>query len=296
MLGTLIEDPRPLRLHRASEHPRAYGLPPGHPPMETFLGVPILVRGETWGHLYLTEKAGGADFDEADEQTAVVLAEWAAIAVANARLHRDVEARRDELQEAVLGLEATTDIARAVGGELDLGRVLELIVERGRALVGARALTILLTDGEDFVYAAAAGDVRPGVEGRRLPLAGSACARALHDQRPVQVRDVRGRLGMVRGAPGIDAPRAVLLVPLVFRGRSLGDLAAFEKLGADTGFAPRDDALPSPSRPAPPPRWPPRGRWPRSACATACGPRRPSARGGRASCTTRRSRAWAPCA
>ncbi len=59
----------------------------------------------------------------------------------------------------------------------------------------------------------------------------------------MQVRDVRGRLGMVRGAPGIDAPRAVLLVPLVFRGRSLGALAAFEKLGADTGFAPRDEAL-----------------------------------------------------
>ena len=78
-----------------------------------------------------------ATFDAADEEAAVVLAEWAAIAIENARLYAATERRRDELERAVRRLEATTAIARAVGGETDLERVLELIVKRGRALVDA---------------------------------------------------------------------------------------------------------------------------------------------------------------
>ena len=101
--------------------------------------MPILIRGEAWGNLYLTEKDGGERSTTADEEAVVVLADWAAIAIENARLYRDVAARRDELERAVRGLEATAAIARAVGGETDLDRVLELIVKRGRALVDARA-------------------------------------------------------------------------------------------------------------------------------------------------------------
>ena len=80
ILGILITDPRPLRLRDVSEHPQSYGFPLNHPPMHTFLGVPILIRGAAYGNLYLTEKDGG-DFDEGDEQAAVVLAGWAAIAI-----------------------------------------------------------------------------------------------------------------------------------------------------------------------------------------------------------------------
>src|SRR6266576_883456 len=75
---------------------------------------------EAWGNLYLTEKAGGEDFDEADEASVVVLADWAAIAIENARLYEAVNARRKELERAVRGFEATATIARAVGGETDL--------------------------------------------------------------------------------------------------------------------------------------------------------------------------------
>src|SRR4051812_49499811 len=96
ILGLLIEDPRPLRLTDLGDHPRSYGFPPGHPPMRGVLGVPILIRGEAWGNLYLTEKAGG-DFDREDEDAVVVLADWAAIAIENARLYRTVDARRAEL-------------------------------------------------------------------------------------------------------------------------------------------------------------------------------------------------------
>jgi signal transduction histidine kinase len=137
ILGVLITDPRPLRLDSVSHDPRSYGFPPGHPRMETFLGTPVLIRGEAWGNLYLTEKAGGGPFTQADEDAVVVLAEWAAIAIENARLYDATSRRRSEL-------EAAAAIARAVGTETDLERVLELIVERGRRLLRADGVAIRL--------------------------------------------------------------------------------------------------------------------------------------------------------
>ncbi len=85
VLGTLISDPRVLRLRDVSEHHESFGFPPHHPPMKTFLGVPISVFGQPWGNLYLTEKRGGAEFTRADEDAAVALSRWAAIAIGNAR-------------------------------------------------------------------------------------------------------------------------------------------------------------------------------------------------------------------
>jgi signal transduction histidine kinase len=101
VLGVLITDPRPLRLSNVGSHARSFGFPPHHPEMETFLGVPILIHGEAYGNLYLTEKEGG-EFDEADEEAVVVLAGWAAIAIDNARsvaedrLRRTIEAAERE--------------------------------------------------------------------------------------------------------------------------------------------------------------------------------------------------------
>ncbi len=106
--------------------------------MRSFLGVPVLIRGQAWGNLYLTEKEGG-EFTEADEEAAVILAEWAGVAIENARLYETSERRREELEKAFRGLEATRDIAVAIGGEIALEHVLELIVKRGRALVGRAA-------------------------------------------------------------------------------------------------------------------------------------------------------------
>src|SRR5436190_14736849 len=128
ILGLLIDDPQPLRLREIGDHPKSYGFPPGHPQMHSFLGVPVLVRNEASGNLYLTDKEGG-DFDEADEQAAVILAAWAAIAVENARLYGEASARRDELERANRGLEAITTVARAVGAETDLEVLLDLVVK-----------------------------------------------------------------------------------------------------------------------------------------------------------------------
>jgi len=172
VLGVLISDPQPLRLADVSVHPRSYGFPLAHPPMTTFLGVPIVIDGEAWGNLYLTEKDGGDEFTEDDEEAAVVLAGWASIAIANARLFRAVAERRDELERAIRGLETTTEISRALGGVTDVDRVLELVVKRSRALVDARAAEIALVEDDQFVIAAVAGEGVHGLQGTRIPIEG----------------------------------------------------------------------------------------------------------------------------
>lgn len=90
ILGLLITDPRPIRLADLGEHPSSVGLPAGHPPMRSFLGVPVRVRGQAYGNLYLTEKADGSEFSEDDEQLTAALAAAAGIAIDNARLHARV--------------------------------------------------------------------------------------------------------------------------------------------------------------------------------------------------------------
>src|SRR3954469_18423460 len=194
VLGVLITDPKPLRLSNVGSHPRSYGFPPAHPEMNTFLGMPILIRGEAYGNLYLTEKKGGQDFDEADEEAVGVLADIAAVAIDNARLYQRVEGRREELERAVVGLEATTEIARAVGGETDLDRILELIAKRGRALVSARAVAILLEDGGELEVAVVAGEVDAALVGRRLPVDGSVYADVFRSRRPERISDLPARL------------------------------------------------------------------------------------------------------
>jgi len=209
VLGALITDPGPLRLDAVAADPRAYGFPPGHPPMDTFLGVPVLIRGQAWGNLYMAEKP--EPFTQADEDAMVVLAAWASVAIENARLYQDSERRRQELAGAVRRLEATTAIALAVGGETDLARVLDLIACHGLELLGARGVAILLREEDGLVVAAAAGDLPSVTRGAHID--GGA-------------RGVRSSLGL--------ASAGGLLAPLVFRGRSLGMLAAFGPcLGAE---------------------------------------------------------------
>src|SRR3954451_3265387 len=186
ILGMLIEEPRPLRLEHIGDHPRSYGFPTNHPEMETFLGVPVIIRGEAWGNLYLTEKAGGGPFDEADEAAVTVLADWAAIAIDNARLYTSLETRSAELERAVRGFEATSAIATALGIETSLDRVLELVVKRARALVEARSVVVLLRENDELVLAAAAGQVGRRQE-RRIPVAGSTTGDVLDSERTRQI-------------------------------------------------------------------------------------------------------------
>jgi signal transduction histidine kinase len=240
VLGVLIERPEPLRLADVGSHPSSYGFPPGHPPMTTFLGVPIRIRGQAWGNLYLTEKDAG-EFTGEDQEAAVLLAAWVGIAVENARLYERERHRAAELEQAVRGMRATTDIARAVGGEMQLERVLELIVKRGRALVHAKSLTIALQEGHELAIRAAAGEFSPGLLDARVPVEGSIGGGALLRRRPQRLSDVRAQLRFSLHEQ-VDA-QAGLVVPLVFRGHAVGVLYAFDRQVDGPEFSRDDERL-----------------------------------------------------
>jgi signal transduction histidine kinase len=241
ILGVLIDDPRPLRIPGVGAHAKSYGFPPGHPPMGSFLGVPVIVRGQAWGNLYLTEKEGAAEFDAVDEESVVILAAWAAIAIENARLYEAVAARRDELEQSARRLEASRAIAVAVGAEMELEKVLELIAKRGRALVEARSVVILLREGEDLVVAASAG-VTERATGVRVPIASSTSGQVLESRTVQRIADVGSQLRISATRLGVTGAHTALLAPLVYRGRGLGVLAAFDR-GADAeGFSGDDEA------------------------------------------------------
>ena len=196
VLGVLIAEPHPLRLRDVGEDPRSYGFPEGHPPMASFLGAPIMIRGAAWGSLYLTEKQSG-QFTDADEEAAVILADWAATAVERARRYRNSERRRVEHTEAAGEPTASPDITSAVGGGTGLERVLELIVKRGRLLIDTRAVSegdALTHDDEQLLRAFAASAatavaLAQSVESERLRSLMAAAdaertrwARELHDE------------------------------------------------------------------------------------------------------------------
>jgi GAF domain-containing protein len=239
VLGTLIERPQPLRLADIGQHSRSYGFPLAHPPMHSFLGVPVVIRDEVWGNLYLTEKEGG-EFTAADEQAAVILSQWAAIAIEKAQLYEAGELHRVQAEKAARSLEATRDVAVAIGEETSLEHVLELIVKRGRALVDARSLVIMLREGEELVIHASAGHIQD-VRGTRLPIADSVFGQVLVRQRSGGRHDVASRQRITPSEIGVTDPHTSLLVPMAHRGTLVGVLAAFHRAEVDDEFD-NDDA------------------------------------------------------
>jgi two-component system, NarL family, sensor histidine kinase DevS len=245
VLGELITHPVPLRLADVGGHPHSYGFPPGHPPMTTFLGVPVMIGGIPFGNLYLTEKAGGEEFTDEDEQTVVLLAEFAGVAIDHARRYTGLEARHSELQRTVEALDATMQIARALGGETDLDLILGLVAKRGRALVSARALVIELEQGGEMLVAAGAGDLPSGLIGRRVDAQDSLAGAALRVSRTLRLEDQSNRARFERhglGRLGVHAS-AGLVVPLVFRGRGYGVLIAVDRLENRPTFSGDDQRL-----------------------------------------------------
>jgi len=241
VLGELIRNPHPLRLPDVTEHARSYGFPPGHPPMTTFLGVPVSVRGEAYGNLYLTDKAGGEEFTDSDEQLVVVLSEWAAVAIDNARLYENVARRRAELERAVRGLEATSAISRAVGFETELSRVLELIVKRGRAMSEARSFLVLLEDDDTFRVEAAAGELGREIVGTTIE-AGSVAGTIAASGSGELIPDLTARVGHGLESIAADA-RSAVVVPLGFRGRARGVLIALDRMRDGPAFDAEDEHL-----------------------------------------------------
>ncbi|MGZ5339783.1 MAG: GAF domain-containing protein [Solirubrobacterales bacterium] len=240
VLGLLIRDPAPLRLDDVGSHARSYGFPPGHPPMSGFLGVPILIRGEAWGNIYLTEKEGG-EFNDADQQAVVVLADWAAIGIQNARLYSGLEDRRNELEHAVRGLEATTEIARALSGQTKLKPILDTVAKRARALVEARSLMVLLPDRKDLVVVAGAGELAPDSEELRLPINGSTPGMVLRSREADRFSELGPTFSSQPHSQGTGS--AALMAPLLFRGQAVGVLVAVEPLGERPVFTEDDQRV-----------------------------------------------------
>ena len=139
LLGELMVHPTPLRLAHLNEHPASIGFPENHPLMSSFLGVPIRIRGEVFGNLYLTNKKGGEDFTGKDEQAVIAFAAAAAVAIENARLY-ELSTQKEKWQRAV------SEIGTAVLSGVDSGDVLKLVAERSRLLTGASAALVALPD------------------------------------------------------------------------------------------------------------------------------------------------------
>jgi signal transduction histidine kinase len=243
ILGLLIADPRPLRLHDVSAHPRSFGVPTHHPPVTTFLGVPVIIRGEAWGNLYLADKADGADFTDRDEETAVILARWAAIAVENARLYERLDDEHEELERSVARLRAMTEIADALGAETELEPVLELIVKRALALVEARGVLVLLPErGTPFLrVAASAGAIVPAA--RRIPIAGTRSGQVLRTGEAIRIDDVGDDSRLYAAALGAPDAQTALLVPMAYRRRIAGVLVAIDRRSGTPTFDARDEEL-----------------------------------------------------
>jgi signal transduction histidine kinase len=231
VLGELIKHPVPLRTANVGSHPHSYGFPVNHPPMRTFLGVPILIDGDPYGNLYLTEKAGGVEFTDDDEDAVMALARYAAVAIVHARSYAGVEEERTSLVQTVEALRATTDITRAVAGEDRLETILEMIAKRGRALVGASTLLIELIERNELVVAAAAGEVGDQVLGERVPVEGTVAETAMRTRETQWLSD---QLTLTRftergaGQLGLH-PADGLIVPMTFRGEARGALVALDR-------------------------------------------------------------------
>ena len=245
VLGELIAHPVPLRLAEVGAHPHSYGFPAGHPPMRTFLGVPVLIGGVPFGNLYLTEKAAGEEFTEDDEQTIVLLAEFAGVAIDHARRYSRLDAQHTELKRTVDALDATMQIARALGGETELDAILGLVAKRGRALVSARTLAIEHEEDGEMVIAAGAGELPEGLIGQRVDFQDSLASTALRTSRTLRLEEDANRARFERhglGQLGVQASGG-LVVPLIFRGRGHGVLIAVDRLEGGPAFSADDQRL-----------------------------------------------------
>ncbi|MGB8649565.1 MAG: GAF domain-containing sensor histidine kinase [Mycobacteriales bacterium] len=150
VLGQLIREPHPLRLPDLAEHPSSYGFPPHHPPMRTFLGVPVRVRSAVFGNLYLTEKRGGEEFTEDDETVVIALAAAAGIAIQNARLY-------DESRRRGAWIEAGREISTSLLSGTEPEDVIALVVDRVRDLVEADVTFVALPRGDGLHLEAVSG-------------------------------------------------------------------------------------------------------------------------------------------
>lgn len=183
LLGLIIDQPEPLRLHDIAEHPQSYGFPPHHPPMHSFLGVPVRIREQVFGNLYLTEKTGGVDFTAEDEDIVVALAAAAGVVIQNARLYEEAARREDWLN-------ATAETTAAISGSTRGDDAFGIIADRARA-VGEADVAWIVTgpDAINLDIVAVSGvdvqDANPAATTQH-----TIARRVIEQEEPVSVEDL----------------------------------------------------------------------------------------------------------
>ncbi|MCW8376170.1 sensor histidine kinase [Streptomyces justiciae] len=209
ILGELITNPEPLRLVKISQHPASYGFPAHHPPMNTFLGVPIRVRDQVFGNLYLTEKRGGVQFDEEDESVLSTLAVAAGVAIDNARLYEESRLRERWLR-------ATADITQSLMSGSERGAALARIAESAREITGAALAVIAMPlEGTDSLRVElAVGTGAEAHHGLVLSADDSLIGRAFAAGAPVTSPDVCRDERVPNAEPRFTGLGAAVAVPI----------------------------------------------------------------------------------
>lgn len=223
ILGLLIKDPRPLRLPDLAAHPESTGFPANHPPMHGFLGVPIRVRDEVFGNLYLTEKSGGGEFDEDDESVVAALATAAGVAIENARLYQD--ARRRERW-----LEASAEVSTSLLSGTGSGDVIAVVAERARQICDADLAWVAVADSGELSVEAASGAQAAELRGLRVPVEGSAAGRVYRSGRPLVRVDADDEVRLIH-IPGTVRIGPALIVPLGLGATARGVLVVASEPG-----------------------------------------------------------------
>ncbi|SBS73509.1 Hypoxia sensor histidine kinase response regulator DosT [uncultured Mycobacterium sp.] len=208
VLGHLIDEPKPIRLDNILQHPASVGFPPNHPPMRTFLGVPVRIRDEVYGNLYLTEKAGGQPFSEDDEVLAEALAAAAGIAIDNARLYEQSRTRQS-------WIEATRDIGTELLGGADPAQVFRLIADKALQLTSADAVLVAVpTDIElptdrvsELLVVETSGVIGHAQSMEPIKVAGNVIGEAFTAQTPRRFDDIGDDLrAMPEAGPAMVLP------------------------------------------------------------------------------------------
>jgi len=217
LLGALIDDPRPIRLGTITDDPRSVGFPDHHPAMKSFLGVPIRIRDEVYGNLYLTEREGG-EFTAEDEELVSALAATAATAIENARLY-------DEARRRQLWLEASTEITRqllSTEGEPPL----RVIARRLHDMAEADVVTVVLptADEKHVMVEVATGEQAKTLTAVTYPIEGTLSGVAIKSGRPVLVGDVRQERNFTVHLSEVMPVGPVMAIPLVGAARIRGAL------------------------------------------------------------------------
>jgi signal transduction histidine kinase len=227
VLGVLIDEPTPIRLDHLDDHPASVGFPRNHPPMRTFLGVPVRIRDEVYGNLYLTEKANGLPFSEDDEVLAQALAAAAGIAIDNARLYEQSQARQ-------AWMKATRDIGTELLSGTDPTAVYRLIAEEARKLTGAEITFVAVpidgdvpaSDVTDLLIVETVGATMSSTHPRTIPIAGTAIGRAFLERAPRRFDTIDV------GIDGIGGSGPALVLPLRTTDAVAGVVVALRRDGS----------------------------------------------------------------